>query len=170
MNPHEELSAWMDGEAGDGRTEAMTKMVLQTPESRARWSEWHLIGDVMRSSALSKPSRVADAVSIALEHEPNHIPLAQHRTVPARVLARRRVTRALSGVAVAAALMFVVFMAVSPQMQEEGGAGQLAAQAPATTVAGSLTENAAVLQDARLRELFDAHGSMSIRPVSTEVR
>jgi len=27
-----------------------------------------------------------------------------------------------------------------------------------------------VLQDARLRELFDAHGSMSIRPVSTEVR
>ncbi|MEY2681643.1 MAG: Anti sigma-E protein RseA, N-terminal domain, partial [Pseudomonadota bacterium] len=51
MNAHEELSAWMDGQAAEGRAEHMTKKILQDPESRARWNEYHLIGDAMRSAA-----------------------------------------------------------------------------------------------------------------------
>ena len=127
MNPHEELSAWMDGQAGSGRAEAMVKTVLQDPESRARWNEWHLIGDVMRSAALARPSSVADAVGKALANEPVHLPVAsvigeQQKRAPIR----RRMPRAMAGGAVAAALAFVVFVAVAPQMQQADGPAQLA--------------------------------------------
>lgn len=127
MNPHEELSAWMDGQAQAGRAEAMVKTVLQDPESRARWNDWHLIGDVMRSTALAQPTSVADAVSKALANEPIHLPVASaSRVQPAGAPVRRRMPRAMAGGAVAAALAFVVFVAVAPQMQQADGPTQMA--------------------------------------------
>lgn len=123
MNPHEELSAWMDGQAASGRAEAMVKNVLQDPESRARWNEWHLIGDVMRSAALARPTSVADTVAKALASEPVHLPVAQGAREQSAPI-RRRMPRAMAGGAVAAALAFVVFVAVAPQMQQADGPAQ----------------------------------------------
>ncbi len=127
MNPHEELSAWMDGQAQAGRAEAMVKNVLQAPESRARWNEWHLIGDVMRSAALARPTSLADRVSKALANEPVHLSVAPAaRSQPVSTPVRRRMPRAMAGGAVAAALAFVVFVAIAPQMQQSEGPTQLA--------------------------------------------
>ncbi len=175
MNAHEELSEWMDGQAAEGRTEHMTKKILQDCDSRARWNEYHLIGDAMRSAALARKSNVANAVAQALEHEPNHLGAAAISAEHRSRFGRRKISRAVSGLAAAAGLAFVVFVAVAPQMQAPGSPEQLAAGSPANQAAErpaavSTAVNSAVLQDARLRELFDAHGSMSIRPVSTEVR
>jgi len=175
MNAHEELSEWMDGQTSESRAELMAKIILQDPESRARWNDYHLIGDAMRSAALARKSNVADAVAQALESEPVHFSApAISSASPSRV-GRRKISRAVSGLAVAAGLAFVVFVAVAPQMQAPDGPEQLAAGSPAIEAANrsaavSTATTTAVLQDARLRELFDAHGSMSIRPVSTEVR
>jgi sigma-E factor negative regulatory protein RseA len=175
MNAHEELSEWMDGQTSESRAELMAKKILQDPESRARWNDYHLIGDAMRSAALARKSNVADAVAQALESEPVHFSApAISSASPSRV-GRRKISRAVSGLAVAAGLAFVVFVAVAPQMQAPDGPEQLAAGSPAIEAANrsaavSTATTTAVLQDARLRELFDAHGSMSIRPVSTEVR
>ncbi|MFM8631510.1 MAG: sigma-E factor negative regulatory protein [Betaproteobacteria bacterium] len=175
MNAHEELSAWMDGQATESRAEHVTKKILQDPESRARWNEYHLISDAMRSAALARKSNVADAVAQALESEPNHLGAAAITSEHRSGVGRRKISRMVSGLAVAAGLAFVVFVAVAPQMQAPGGPEQLAAGNPAIKTADSpaavnTAATTAVLQDARLRELFDAHGSMSIRPVSTEVR
>ena len=175
MNAHEELSEWVDGQTSESRAELMAKKILQDPESRARWNDYHLIGDAMRSAALARKSNVADAVAQALESEPVHFSApAISSASPSRV-GRRKISRAVSGLAVAAGLAFVVFVAVAPQMQAPDGSEQLAAGSPAIEAANrsaavSTATTTAVLQDARLRELFDAHGSMSIRPVSTEVR
>ncbi|NBW00217.1 MAG: hypothetical protein EBR85_00625 [Betaproteobacteria bacterium] len=171
MNAHEELSEWMDGQAGEGRAELMAKKILQDPESRARWNDYHLIGDAMRSAALARRSNVANTVAQALENEPHHIGQSAMNSAARPALARRKISRAVSGLAIAAGLAFVVFVAVAPQMQESASPEQLAAAGSASKGADSpAAVTTAVLQDARLRELFDAHGSMSIRPVSTEVR
>jgi sigma-E factor negative regulatory protein RseA len=176
MNAHEELSEWMDGQAAEGCAERMTKKILQDSESRARWHEYHLIGDAMRSAALARKSNVADAVAQALENEPNHLGAVAIASENRSGVSRRKISRAVSGLAVAAGLAFVVVVAVAPQMQSPGGPEQLAADSSAIkatespAAVNSAATATAVLQDARLRELFDAHGSMSIRPVSTEVR
>ncbi|MEY2681484.1 MAG: hypothetical protein EBU74_06135 [Betaproteobacteria bacterium] len=175
MKAHEELSEWMDGQAGEGQAELMAKKILQDPESRARWNDYHLIGDAMRSASLARKSNIADAVAQALESEPVHFSAAAITSANPSRVGRRKISRAVSGLAVAAGLAFVVFVAVAPQMQAPGGPEQLAAGSPAieatnSPAAASTATTTAVLQDTRLRELFDAHGSMSIRPVSTEIR
>ncbi len=94
------VSAWVDGEA-DIRAEE-----LDTPYGRQVWDAYHLIGDVMRSTDLAiQPSdRFYARVSAALDAEP--------AIVAPLPLARRQLLRVgLSGIAVAAALASVVWMA-----------------------------------------------------------
>ncbi|MBU3724269.1 MAG: hypothetical protein FGM18_02000 [Burkholderiaceae bacterium] len=150
MNSHEELSAWMDGQAGEDRAETMVKSVLQDPERRARWNEWHLIGDVMRSAALARPTSLADRVSEALGSEPVHLPApAAHHPKPVTPI-RRRMPKAMAGGAVAAALAFVAFVALAPQMQDADGLLQLAdsvgQQAPATQPAPATMNHPEVIR------------------------
>lgn len=132
MNPHEELSAWMDGQAQPDRAEAMVKTVLEDPQSRARWNEWHLIGDVMRSAALARPTSVANGVAQALAKEPVHLPVAASPQAPSAPTTstpiRRRMPRAMAGGAIAAALAFVVLVSLAPQMQQADGPGQQLAE------------------------------------------
>ena len=94
------VSSWVDGEA-EIRAEE-----LDTPYGRQLWDTYHLIGDVMRSQDLAiRPSdRFYARVSAALDAEPPIVaPLP---------LARRHVVRnGLSGLAVAAAVASVVWMA-----------------------------------------------------------
>ena len=94
------VSSWVDGES-DIRAEE-----LDTPYGRQLWDTYHLIGDVMRSQDLAiRPSeRFYARVSAALDAEPAIVAPAP--------LARRHVVRnGLSGLAVAAAVATVVWMA-----------------------------------------------------------
>lgn len=94
------VSAWVDGEA-DLRAEE-----LDTPYGRQVWDTYHLIGDVMRSQDLAiQPSdRFYARVSAALDAEPVILAPAP--------LSRRHAWRVgLSGLAVAAAVASVVWMA-----------------------------------------------------------
>ena len=94
------VSAWVDGEA-DIRAEE-----LDTPYGRQLWDTYHLIGDVMRSPDLAiQPSeRFYARVSAALDAEPLIV-------APAPLVRRHLVRNSLSGLAVAAAVASVVWMA-----------------------------------------------------------
>jgi sigma-E factor negative regulatory protein RseA len=172
MNQHEEISAWMDGAAEPGREDGIATRVSVDPDSRSRWDDWHLIGDVMRSSALARPSGLSDALNKRLESEPLHLPVARAEGPGRERRGRKR--QLVYGAAVAAAVAFVAVVAVAPQMQQGGVVEMLAnAVAPQAPSAGRpAVEPLAPLmaEDPRLRDLLDAHGSMSIRPVSVEVR
>src|SRR5690554_4190531 len=94
------ISAWIDAEA-DIRPED-----LDTPYGRRVWDTYHLIGDVMRSEELAiKPSDFLYArISRAIDEEP---PIVAPRARPARRYARA----SLSGMAVAAAVAAVAWVA-----------------------------------------------------------
>lgn len=95
------VSAWVDGQ------EDLRADELNTPYARQVWDTYHLIGDVMRSEdlAIQPSSRFYARVSAALDAEPPIV-------APAPLVARRHLLRmSLSGVAVAAAVASVVWMA-----------------------------------------------------------
>jgi sigma-E factor negative regulatory protein RseA len=172
MNQHEEISAWMDGAAEPGQEDNVATRVSSDPDSRSRWDDWHLIGDVMRSNSLARRSGFSDALGRRLQSEPLHLPVARvAETVRER---RSRKRQLVYGAAVAAAVAFVAVVAVAPQMQQGGVVEMLANAVAPQTPAGNrpAAEPLAplVAEDPRLRDLLDAHGSMSIRPVSVEVR
>jgi len=94
------VSSWVDGEA-DIRAEE-----LDTPYGRQLWDTYHLIGDVMRSPDLAiRPSdRFYARVSAALDAEPVIV-------APSPLVRRHLMRNSLSGLAVAAAVASVVWMA-----------------------------------------------------------
>ncbi|HEX7387242.1 MAG TPA: sigma-E factor negative regulatory protein [Castellaniella sp.] len=94
------VSAWMDGQE-DLRLDQM-----DSPHARQIWDTYHLIGDVMRSDdlAIQPSARFHARVSAALDAEPPIVAPAP--------LTRRHLWRvSLSGMAVAAAVVSVVWMA-----------------------------------------------------------
>jgi sigma-E factor negative regulatory protein RseA len=94
------VSAWVDGH------EDLRADELNTPYARQLWDTYHLIGDVMRSDdlAIQPTSRFYARVSAALDAEPPIV-------APAPVARRHLLRLSLSGVAVAAAVVSVVWMA-----------------------------------------------------------
>ena len=94
------VSAWVDGES------EMRADELDTPYGRQLWDTYHLIGDVMRSPDLAiRPSdRFYARVSAAIDAEPAIV-------APSPLVRRHLVRNGLSGLAVAAAVASVVWMA-----------------------------------------------------------
>lgn len=169
MSQYEQLSSWMDGETDARQSDALPSQVLDDAQSRQRWNDWHLIGDVMRSPSLGRGTGLADRVAKQLATEPVLLPSTGLRS------ARRdrvRKSRIAAAVAVAAAVAFVAVVAVAPQM-DQSGSGLLATMGSGSKLSTSGTEQAssqAMLEDPRLRDLLETHGSMSVRPVSFETR
>lgn len=158
----ERVSAWMDDSLTSQEASDLYQAVSSEQGLRAKWSEWHLIGDVMRSASLAKPVGVADRISELLAKEPVHSRSGPaHREKRQAMLSRRRVTY---GLATAAAVAFVSVVAIAPQTQQGFTPAILASSPPAVPIQPSQ------LEDPRLRELLDTHGSMAIRPVSFELR
>lgn len=169
----EQLSAWIDNELTPDQGSRLAQTVMSAQPLRQQWEEWHLIGDVMRSAPLAKPTQLGQRISAALSTEPIHLPTAQSRA-PRRAIRQRQW---IYGGAAAAAIAFVALVTLAPQMQDGSlnsflAMGGSAPGASSQNVAQRAAEPAmpVPVQDARLRELMDAHGSMSIRPVSVEVR
>ncbi|MFT0534176.1 sigma-E factor negative regulatory protein [Castellaniella hirudinis] len=94
------VSSWVDGEA-DLRADE-----LDSPYGRQVWDTYHLIGDVMRSQdlALQPSERFYARVSAALDAEPAIV-------APARLAGHHAWRLGLSGLAVAAAVASVVWVA-----------------------------------------------------------
>lgn len=104
------ISAWIDAEA-DIRPED-----LDTPYGRQVWDTYHLIGDVLRSEELAiKPSDFLYArISKAIDEEP---PIVAPRTMKSRSYARA----GLSGMAIAAAVAAVAWVALPQLTALDGG-------------------------------------------------
>lgn len=170
MNRHEEISSWMDGETEARQADGLPLRVMQDAESRRRWNEWHLIGDVMRSPSLGRDTVLADRIAQRLAAEPVLMPSAALRSTR---LKRVRKSRMAAAAAVAAAVAFVAVVAVAPQINQDGESGLIAATGLGAKTSPSVSEQAsaqAMPEDPRLRDLLETHGSMSIRPVSFEAR
>jgi sigma-E factor negative regulatory protein RseA len=158
----ERVSAWIDGSLSSQEASDLYRTVSSDPSLQAKWHEWHLIGDVMRSASLAKSAGVADRVAELLAKEPIHfLPATAGREKRQAMLSRRRVTY---GLATAAAVAFVSVVAIAPQTQQGFSPAMLASSPPAVPIQPSQ------LEDPRLRDLLDTHGSMAIRPVSFELR
>ncbi|MDX3893592.1 MULTISPECIES: sigma-E factor negative regulatory protein [Pusillimonas] len=141
------VSAWMDGD-GEIRPED-----LDSPYGRQVWDTYHLIGDVLRSDELAiRPSDLFYArVSKAIDAE------------PAIVAPQRRVFSAtrlgLSGVAVAAAVASVIWVALPYFSGQASG--------------GAQTQVLAAADEGQVDDYIEAHrqfaGANPIRQVSFDM-
>jgi sigma-E factor negative regulatory protein RseA len=144
------VSTWIDGE-GEIRPEE-----LDTPYGRQVWDTYHLIGDVLRNQDLAiKPSDFFYArVSKAIDAEP-------HIVAPRMMRPHGPVRLGLSGLAVAAAVASVVWVAL-PYIS-----------GPGATEPASTQFIASASDDAGLRDYLDAHreiaGVNPVRQASFEV-
>ncbi|NYT85537.1 sigma-E factor negative regulatory protein [Pollutimonas harenae] len=145
------VSTWIDGE-GEMRPEE-----LDTPYGRQVWDNYHLIGDVLRNSDLAiKPSDFFYArIAKAIDAEP-------HIVAPRTLRRHKPVRLGLSGLAVAAAVASVVWVAY-PYMYGSGVEQQGTVQ-----VVASAGDDAGALHD-----YLDAHreiaGVNAVRQASFEV-
>ena len=179
MNEKENLSAWMDNELSESSGAEIQRKLLESAEMRRFYSDAILIGDALRSQETLNTRSVANRVAARLAREPVHFynPQAMQPAVTDRLPQRARSRQVLVGAVAAAAVAFVALVAVAPQMQGGGVTEIIAGVSSGMTGGGGSPTMLSVqsatpvmLEDPRLRELLEAHGSMSIRPVSAEVR
>lgn len=183
----EHLSAFVDGEwsAGEHLNANFSEL---DGEGRTAWSDYHLIGDVLRSDdlALSQAASRAFMTGFAARFEaephllaPAALPQTGRNERVGRILAlRRRVVPSLAVAAAAATLTWIVM----PQMRGVGmaGAPQIAAVQPAqgdamqrvamnaTPVPATGGQDGNIIRDARLDEYLQAHQQFAQQPVMSD--
>ncbi|WP_028226885.1 sigma-E factor negative regulatory protein [Paraburkholderia ferrariae] len=184
----EHLSAFVDGEftLGEHQNGIFSEF---DQDSRKVWSEYHLIGDVLRSDdlALSAAASQSFMAGFAARFEaephvlaPAALPAAREgASRVGRILAlRHRVVPTLAVAAAAATLTWIVV----PQMRGAGLAGggaQVAAvsaqgdgmQRVAMNVAPVQTaavQDGNIIRDARLDEYLEAHQQFAQQPVMSD--
>jgi sigma-E factor negative regulatory protein RseA len=183
----ERLSAFVDGELTV--EEHLSGIFSELDHGgRAAWSEYHLIGDVLRSDDLALSAAASRSFmagfAARLEAEPHvlapaALPAArQGASRVGRILAlRHRVVPTLAVAAAAATLTWIVV----PQMR---GAGLVSGGAQVASVASSqgvqrVAMNAApvqtaavqdgnIIRDARLDEYLEAHQQFAQQPVMSD--
>lgn len=153
-------SALADGELEGPEIAALMQQLRQDERPREAWSTYHLIGDVLRSSDLARPTDDALVLRVraALAREPVVLaPVPTRATPPASVAARalrwRAPAAAVAGVALVAGTWGVLNLR---DPSREGGAGvglaALNAQASAPQVS-----SLAMQRDAQLDRYLQAH-------------
>ncbi|MGF6755300.1 sigma-E factor negative regulatory protein RseA [Paraburkholderia sp. GAS42] len=174
----ERLSAFVDGELSG--EEHLNKFIADlNRDDRAAWSDYHLIGDALRSDdlAVSPVASKAFMAGFAARFESEaHVLAPAAIPVARRLLAlRRRVVPAFAVAAAAATLTWVVV----PQLQGVGsapGGAQMAAvssdsmqrvamaSVPAAT-ARPVMQEANIIRDANLDQYLEAHQQFAQQPV-----
>ena len=180
----ERLSAFIDGEWPDGVEHVDDLLSGLSGTDRAAWSDYHLIGDAMRSDDLAAHPAASSAFlrgfAARLEAEPHVLapapaqPRAVRPDAGRLALFGRRVVPSLAVAAAAATLTWIIM----PQMRHvdsQKPALQTAAVAaqrdPAQTVAmtggtGSADAGEAnIIRDARLDQYLEAHRQFAQQPV-----
>lgn len=171
------LSALIDGESPDGLPFAQILAGFGDTERRA-WSEFHAIGDVLRSDELAIEPAVSQAFtarfSAAFAAEPHLIApaaitaAANSPASPLKRALRRRFVPALAVAAAAATLTWIVV----PQLQGTAGQPgvspvQVASVAPQDLqrVAASSHQDLNIIRDASLDQYLEAHQQFAQQPV-----
>lgn len=107
MNKFEDISAFMDGEAGS-RHDAVLTAIRSDAELRDAWRRYHLVGDAMRGQLPPRfpASDLSARISTALENEPAIVSpqRRQPRGLPKRLL------KPAAGVAIAASVALVAIV------------------------------------------------------------
>jgi len=178
----ERLSAFVDGESFDSSGDISQFLSGFTQKDRAAWSDFHLIGDALRSDDLAASpaasSAFMNAFSARFEAEahvfaPAAIPAVAAQRVRSNLF-RRRVMPAFAVAAAAATLTWIVV----PQLQGVDGhnGGQMAslssdhvqrvamASMPAASTRSPVVE-ANIIRDASLDQYLEAHQQFSQQPV-----
>ena len=176
------LSAFVDGESFDGSGDISQFLSGFTQKDRAAWSDYHLIGDALRSDDLAASpaasSAFMNAFSARFEAEahvfaPAAIPAVSTERLRSRLF-RRRVVPAFAVAAAAATLTWIVV----PQLQGVDGRNgvQVAslssdhvqrvamASMPAVSTRSPVVE-ANIIRDASLDQYLEAHQQFSQQPV-----
>ncbi|MDA0574678.1 sigma-E factor negative regulatory protein [Burkholderia gladioli] len=173
----ERLSALIDGESPDGLPFAQILAGFGDTERRA-WSEFHAIGDALRSDELAIEPAVSQAFtarfSAAFAAEPHLIApaaitvAANSPASPLKRALRRRFVPALAVAAAAATLTWIVV----PQLQGTAGQPgvspvQVASVAPQDLqrVAASSHQDLNIIRDASLDQYLEAHQQFAQQPV-----
>jgi sigma-E factor negative regulatory protein RseA len=181
----ERLSAFVDGESFDGSGDIGQFLSGFTQKDRAAWSDFHLIGDALRSDDLAASpaasSAFMNAFSARFEAEAHVFAPAAIPAVSAvsaergrSRLFRRRVMPAFAVAAAAATLTWIVV----PQLQGVDGRNgvQVAslssdhvqrvamASMPAASTRSPVAE-ANIIRDASLDQYLEAHQQFSQQPV-----
>jgi len=178
----ERLSAFVDGESFDSSGDISQFLSGFTQKDRAAWSDFHLIGDALRSDDLAASpaasSAFMNAFSARFESEahvfaPAAIPAVSTERLRSRLF-RRRVVPAFAVAAAAATLTWIVV----PQLQGVDGhnGAQMAslssdhvqrvamASMPAASTRSPVVE-ANIIRDASLDQYLEAHQQFSQQPV-----
>ena len=159
------LSSMADGEASVDAQERCLAMWSEQSDARARWRQYQLIGDVLRSRELARDDAHDAAFLAALRTRMAGEPVVLHRARPvllSRLRAWAAPMAAAAGVAAVAAV--VVMMRATPGATEgtQIAARQPAAQPVASAVAVTAVQlqqpvNGRLIRDARLDRYFAAH-------------
>ncbi len=150
-------------------------------EDRAAWSQYHLIGDALRSDELAMNPASSDAFaagfSARLAAEPHVLAPAAVSPASRLSLLRRRVMPAFAVAAAAATLTWIVV----PQLQGTPGIPRIAAvsspgadtvqriamaSVPASPQSG--TQELNIIRDARLDQYLEAHQQFAQQPVVSD--
>lgn len=160
------LSSMADGEGAAGMQEHCLSLWARRADARERWRDYHLIGDVLRSSQLARDGAHDAAFLSALRARLAREPVVLR---PVAAAARRPSgwvlpVAAAAGVAAVASVAIVLrtaapTAAAEPTLAYRGQALPVVASAPA---AGALpvvtqTANGRLIRDARLERYFAAH-------------
>lgn len=171
----ERLSAFIDGEWFDEPEHRSDMLSGLDSADRAAWSEYHLIGDALRSDDLAVNPAASHAFLMGfaarLETEPHVFAPAPARLSWGSRALRRRVMPALAVAAAAATLSWIIV----PQLQHvEGaqsamqtassGARQGGVQSVAMTSAPG-GQDANIIRDARLDQYLEAHQQFAQQPM-----
>lgn len=159
------LSSLADGEAPAGMREHCLSLWAQHADARERWRDYHLIGDVLRSSELARGGAHEAAFLSALRARLAREPALLR---PAAAPARRPSGWALpvaaaAGVAAVAGVAIVLRTAMptagEPALAYQGAAQPVVASAPAAGAKTAATQTASgrLIRDARLDRYFAAH-------------
>ncbi|SAK48671.1 anti sigma-E protein, RseA [Caballeronia glebae] len=178
----ERMSAFVDGESLDEIGSIGQFLADLKGDERAAWSEYHLIGDAMRSDDLAvDPARsraFMAAFSARFEAEAHVLAPAALPAVAAKARGGALLRRVMPAFAVAAAAATLTWIVV-PQLQgvDRHGGTQVASVAPADSsmqrvALASVPEattrtpivEANIIRDANLDQYLEAHQQFSQQP------
>lgn len=160
-------SALADGEARGDEVAWALKTLASGEESRARWHDYHLVGDVLRSGARAPLGRHDEAfigrLRGRLQEETVRPPLVNARReapVSSLVSANDAVWRwkLVAGVcSLGVALALGWQLVVGPQGEGTGARLAQQGEAPVSTLAVAKDESAVMIRDPRLDQWIAAH-------------
>lgn len=149
----DKLSALMDGELGEHEARAEIARLKEEPQLGRTWSDYHLIGDVLRGEPTLSP-RFNERFSARLAAEPTVL-------APRRRPARKLATYALSAAASLSAVAMVAWVALSTGNVSTVGDAEIARAPAVLPVPASLPQAASLPSDGSLNEYILAHQGFS---------